>query len=70
MDPNRKQPETIRILAPAGSMEALTAAVRAGADEVYLGADMFSARASARNFNREELKEEDAYCHAYVVDVH
>ena len=70
MDPNRKQPEAIRILAPAGSMEALTAAVRAGADEVYLGADMFSARASARNFNREELKEAVAYCHAYGVDVH
>lgn len=70
MDKKKKQPDRIRILAPAGSMEALTAAVRAGADEVYLGADAFSARASARNFNREELKEAVAYCHAYGVDVH
>ena len=37
MDKKKKQPDRIRILAPAGSMEALTAAVRAGADEVYLG---------------------------------
>ena len=48
MDKKKKQPDRIRILAPAGSMEALAAAVRAGADEVYLGADAFSARASAR----------------------
>jgi len=53
----------IEILAPAGSFESLEAAVRSGADAVYLGAKDFSARASAQNFSLEELKEAIAYCH-------
>ena len=60
-------PEKIRVLAPAGGMEALQAAVRAGADEVYLGADLFSARAGAKNFTREELGQAVRYCHEYGV---
>ncbi|ARP49464.1 MULTISPECIES: U32 family peptidase [Caproicibacterium] len=58
------------VLAPAGSPEALTAAVRAGADAVYLGASSFSARAGAHNFSKEELKQAVAYCHGRGVRVH
>ena len=58
------------ILAPAGSMEALTAAVRSGADAVYLGAENFSARGNARNFDREGLRQAVEYCHLAGVAVH
>ena len=57
----------IEILAPAGSAESLVAAVRSGADAVYLGAKDFSARASAKNFSLEELGEAIAYCHVRNV---
>ena len=60
----------MEILAPAGSPEALTAAVRAGADAVYLGGNRFSARAGAENFGCEELAEAVRYCHARGVKVH
>ncbi len=53
----------IEILAPAGSMESLVAAVRCGADAVYMGAKDFSARASAQNFDLSEMKEAIDYCH-------
>lgn len=53
------------ILAPAGSMEVLSAALRAGADAVYLGGKRFSARSSAANFSDEELKEALRLCHLY-----
>ena len=43
------------LLAPAGSWEALEAAVAAGADAVYLGGRGFNARASASNFDAEGL---------------
>lgn len=43
------------LLAPAGSPEALRAAIAAGADEVYLGGARFNARAGARNFTRGQL---------------
>ena len=51
------------ILAPAGSPDQLVAAVRSGADAVYLGADGFNARRNAANFSREELFEAVRYCH-------
>ena len=60
----------MEILAPAGSPESLTAAVRAGADAVYLGASSFSARANAHNFDNEALAEAVRYCHAYGVKVY
>lgn len=63
----QKMPE---ILAPAGSFEAVEAAVRCGADAVYLGAKQFSARASAQNFDENELKKTIAYCHDRDVNVH
>ena len=46
----------MEVLAPAGSPESLTAALRAGADAAYLGASQFSARAGAKNFSREDLR--------------
>lgn len=58
------------ILAPAGSMEALKAAVYAGADAVYLGGDRFGARAYAGNFNEEALIKAIEYSHLYGVKVY
>ena len=43
------------LLAPAGSPQALDAAIRAGADAVYLGSTLFNARMSAKNFDRPAL---------------
>lgn len=57
-----KSPE---LLAPAGSMETLRAALRAGADAVYVGGKRFSARSSASNFTDEELAEAARLCHKY-----
>lgn len=58
------------ILAPAGSPEALLAAVRCGANAVYLGASTFNARRNAHNFDSGALKEAASYCHARGVAVH
>ncbi len=60
----------LEILAPAGSQEALEAAVRSGATAVYLGGNAFSARASAHNFDNPALKTAVEYCHARGVTVH
>ncbi|MDY3014280.1 MAG: U32 family peptidase [Evtepia sp.] len=53
----------MELLAPAGSPEALRAAVQAGADAVYLGFGPLNARRNAKNFSREELEEGVSYCH-------
>ena len=58
------------LLAPAGSREALVAAVQNGADAVYLGVDDFNARRGARNFPPEDLREAVAYCHLRGVRVY
>ena len=50
------------ILSPAGSFDALRAAVNAGADEVYFGLGKFNARYNARNFSDEELAEAIRMC--------
>ena len=55
----------IEVLAPAGSMECLKAAILNGADAVYLGGEMFGARAYAGNFKNEELLEAIDYVHLY-----
>ena len=60
----------MEILAPAGSMEALTAAVRCGADAVYVGGRSFSARASAQNFDSDELYEAARICHLHGVKLY
>lgn len=58
------------LLAPAGSWEALVAAVQNGADAVYLGGKNFNARQNADNFDNEKLIEAVEYCHVRGVKVH
>lgn len=58
------------ILAPAGSFDSLTAAVRCGADAVYLGGRKLNARRNAANFSDEELAQAVEYCHARGVKVY
>ena len=60
----------IELLAPAGSMDALRAAVQNGANAVYLGCGTFNARQSAKNFTPQTLKDAVKYCHIRGVDVH
>lgn len=55
----------IEVLAPAGSMECLKAAILAGADAVYLGGSMFGARAYAKNLTEEEMLEAIDYVHIH-----
>ena len=60
----------IELLAPAGSMEALRAAVQNGADAVYLGVGTFNARQGAKNFTLQTLAEAVKYCRVRGVAVH
>jgi len=61
----------LEILAPVGGQEQLIAAVRCGADAVYLGTKGFNARRNAENFSGEtDLRSAVAYCHARNVRVH
>ena len=60
----------LELLAPAGSMEALRAAVQNGADAVYLGVGTFNARQGAKNFTLDNLPEAVQYCHVRGVAVH
>ena len=60
----------LELLAPAGSMEALQAAVQNGANAVYLGCGQFNARQSAKNFTPQTLTEAIKYCHVRGVAVH
>ena len=60
----------LELLAPAGSMEALRAAVQNGANAVYLGCGSFNARQSAKNFTPQTLTEAIKYCHIRGVAVH
>lgn len=61
---NKKLPE---LLSPAGSPEALRAAVAGGADAVYFGAKSFSARSFAENFDEDAIKNAVRYCRALGV---
>ena len=61
---------TPELLAPAGGMPQLKAAVQSGADAVYIGGGSFNARRSAKNFTAEEMKEAVDYCHLYGVKIH
>ena len=58
------------LLAPAGSRESLVAAIRAGADAVYLGGPGFGARGYAKNFDRPGLQEGISYAHLMNVRVY
>ncbi|MEY8459517.1 peptidase U32 family protein [Eggerthellaceae bacterium 24-137] len=60
----------MELLAPAGGMEQLRAAVLFGADAVYLAADKFGMRARAANFRMEEIPAAVAFAHAHGVKVH
>lgn len=60
----------IELLAPAGNMESLKAAVAGGCDAIYLGLTSFSARAFAGNFTHEEFKEAIQYCHIRNVRIY
>ena len=60
----------MELLSPAGSPEALRAAVCAGADAVYLGFGQFNARRGARNFTQAELSSAVSYCHLRGVKVY
>ena len=60
----------LELLAPAGSMEALRAAVQNGANAVYLGVGTFNARQGAQNFTPQLLAEAVKYCHVRGVAVH
>ena len=55
----------VEILAPAGSMECLRAAVAAGADAIYLGGTKFGARAYAQNLSEEDLVQAIEYVHIH-----
>lgn len=63
----RRLPE---LLAPAGTYEALVAAIAAGADAVYTGAGAFNARAGARDLTEDELRRASALAHAHGVRVY
>ena len=60
----------IELLAPAGSMESVIAAVQMRADAVYIGGSKFSARAYAFNFDNENIAKAVDYCHIYGVRVY
>lgn len=60
----------IELLAPAGNMESLVAAISAGCDAVYLSGKKYGARAFAANFSNEELIEAINYAHLYDVKVY
>ena len=60
----------VELLAPAGNMDSLKAAVMAGCDAVYLGGVLFGARAFAGNFTNEEIVDAINYAHLYGVKVY
>ena len=60
----------LELLAPAGSMESITAAVQNGADAVYFGYGDFNARRNAKNFSAEEAAAAVSYCHLRGCKVH
>lgn len=60
----------VELLSPAGNMETLLAAIKGGCDAVYLGGKAFGARAFAKNFDDNELKEAVKICHLYGVKIY
>ena len=58
------------LLAPAGNMACLIAAVQNGADAVYFGGGLFNARRGAANFTGDSLREAIDYCHLRNVKTH
>ena len=62
--------QSMELLAPAGGPEQLRAAIRFGADAVYLSGKRWGMRARANNFSNGELADAVAYVHAHNVSVH
>ena len=60
-----KSMRKIEILAPAGSFESLKAAVSASCDAVYIGGNLFGARAYANNLNEDSMMEAIDYAHIH-----
>ena len=60
----------VELLAPAGDMDSLLAAVNNGADAVYIGGKKFGARKFAHNFDEQELKEAIQVCHTHGVKLY
>ena len=60
----------VELLAPAGNMEALKAAIQAGCDAVYIGGKNFGARAFSKNFSDEEIIAAINYAHLYGVKIY
>ena len=60
----------LEVLAPIGNIQALKAAIYAGADAVYLGLDLFNARIKADNFNKDNIAHWVDYCHLFGVKVY
>lgn len=61
---------TTELLAPAGGRSQLEAAVRFGADAVYLAADRFGMRQRAENFTLDDIPSAVAFAHAAGVKVY
>lgn len=66
----RRKAKLPELLAPAGDFECLYAAVGAGADAIYVGGKLYSARAYAKNFDIDELRRAVAYCHLHGVKLY
>lgn len=70
MNNNHKIQNKIELLAPAGSLDALKVALYAGADAVYISGKSFGARAFAKNFTNEEIKEAVRFAHVFRKKVY
>ncbi len=62
--------KNIELLAPAGDLEKLKAAIKFGADAVYLAGDTFGMRKASKNFGHDQLREAIVLCHANGVKMH
>ena len=67
---NASEEHIPELLAPAGSPDALRAAVQNGADAVYLGYGRFHARVRASGFTDDQFRDAVRYCHLYGVRVY
>ena len=66
----RRQSELPELLAPAGDFDCLVAAVKGGADAIYIGSHEFTARAYAKNFTLDEISRASSYCHLHGVKLY
>ena len=62
--------DKVELLAPAGDMEKLKAAIKFGANAVYMAGNNFGLRKNSKNFDKDELKEAVDYAHENGVRCH